>query len=249
MSEKHGISIASWSIVLQGLQWGLFLLASFQNSRILWGKGCLQEHAKLNCSRCPNGNAWLLAVMPSPYVPNIYFLQLPSTHALPAHKICFLSFKRIRTLCVPTRFNLVLKCGGWVWGYQQQSQVQSNIEVHFHIKLLVPSTFCDVLVQEIQQLVFQKIGQLLWSCLHVSVVGKVNVSMEKCRHSIWETHAEISVCITKSWRDFASASLLLKKKAWFVTVSEAVAHFKKVRCVNWNIVSEIFFPYLWGSQL
>lgn len=119
MSEKHGVSVVSWSIVLQGVQRGWFLLASFHNSWVLWGWSGLQEHAKWNCSRCPNGNAWELAVMPSPYMLNIHFLQLPSTHAQPAHKICFRSFTRIRTICVPARFNLVLKCGGWVWGYQQ----------------------------------------------------------------------------------------------------------------------------------
>lgn len=108
MSEKHGVSIVSWSNVLQGLQWGWFLLAGFHNSWVLWGQSCLQKCAKQNCSRCPNGNAWQLAEMPSPYMPNTQFLQLPSTCALPVHKICFLSFRRIRTICVPARFSLVL---------------------------------------------------------------------------------------------------------------------------------------------
>lgn len=123
LNEKHGVSIVSWSIVLQGLQRGWVLLAGFHNSWVLWGASCLQEYAKWNWSRCPNGNAWMLAVMPSSYMPNIYFLQLPSSWALPVHKICFLSFTRIRTICVPARVNLVLKCDGWVWGYQQQSWI------------------------------------------------------------------------------------------------------------------------------
>lgn len=124
-------------------------------------------------------------------MPNVHFLQLQSTCALPNHKICFLSFTRISISYVPARFARGLKCGGWSWGHRQQSRVKSNIEFGFNGKLLVPSTHLMFWDKKLEGW-FSRVGDCCEAaCARVTDNADVSKSMEKYGHSI-DAYSEVT---------------------------------------------------------